>query len=175
MPVRKTIALACVAAVALHAALLMLGRGSFPHRYGLGALFVVALFIACLPAHSDATTSAPQSSRRRIGLRVFWAAVAAGCLVFVPIGSFLQWSDQAQAMVYCDGLRPALERYRQVNGHYPERLGPDLLPRPLPHALSGRKFYQAQDNGYLFSVPDRSRIFAGYEYHSARGQWDYWD
>lgn len=150
----------------------LFGRGSF----GQGILLVMATLAAfgCWAVGGLLLLIAgrPPSRWREAGL----AALALGTVLFgswasLPFGVMLNHRDIAEAQAFCEGLIPAIERFKTETGRYPE--SPPGLDKNIvwPRLIDGRLFYQADANGYGFLFINPSGMLNGFVYRSSTGQW----
>ena len=109
---------------------------------------------------------------------VICVRIGVACLLFLPISLLylplgkLWWKHNlAVAETYPARAEPALEAYKQAQGHYPEEL--DELPAhfTLPRGLTYSKY--AEQDGYFFSYPDWDAFFGAYLYDSHTKQWEF--
>jgi len=152
------------------------GRGSF----GQGILLVMttlAAFGCWAVGGLLLLISGEPSSRWREAGRT---ALALGTVLFgawasLPFGIVLNHRDIAEAKAFCEGLIPAIERFKTQTDRYPET--PPGLDENIawPRLIDKGHFYRADAKGYGFDFIDPSGMLNGFEYSSSTGQWLEWD
>lgn len=174
-------------ALALNAALVFFGRGSFGHAIllAIGVLYVAVPLFAL--AGVALVITAIVASKQKTALRtfpVFWGAVVGVLLSLVVGSSVLSWPagyavgrrDIARAKRFCNELVPLLDAYRTEHGQYPESLAelnhgrrPPLLLRREP------SFYDSNRETFRFGFVDPAGFLNGFEFSSKNGRWVEWD
>jgi len=176
MLARRWTYLALTAWLVLATLFVFCGRGSF----GQGILLVMATLAAfgCWAVGGLLLLIAGRTrSRWREAGRT---ALVIGTVLFgswasLPFGIMLNHRDIAEAKAFCEGLIPAIERFKTATGRYPE--SPPGLDKHIvwPRLIDKGYFYQADANGYGFDFIDPSGMLNGFEYSSSTGEWLEWD
>lgn len=167
--------LTCVSSLLLNMGFVLLGRGSFLQVVAVGLMLLLALAIGSFGCILYVLSRPPGPMRETAMAVLTTGAVGASCLLSLPIGAMLHQRDVARATDFCEKLRSELERYRQVNGHYPDQLSQIEVREDLPWLLKGEEFYHVRDGAYQFSFTDPSSLLAGYEFDSRQSEWNHWD
>ena len=162
------------ASAGLNLALVTWGRDPFTHILTIVPLIWISLLCACRGL-MIACGEAGSAVRRRGRSLVMFAAVLGSSILSIPFASLDNRLELDRAIRYCESLRPALERYHEAHGRYPDRLADLPIPRPLPRLLRGGDFYRPRGQFYEFTIDDPSSMLAGYDFNSQDGRWNYWD
>ena len=171
----RNVALACAASIVLNIGFVIMGRGSCLQLAAAGVMVFLAIACVGIGSFCSVFGQSPEIKNRVSAGYFTTGAVAASCLLSLPIGSMLHQREVVRATDFCEKLRPELERYRQVNGQYPDRLSQIQVRGELPSLLKGEEFYRVRDGVYEFDFTDPSSLFAGYHFDSRQGEWYRWD
>lgn len=88
-----------------------------------------------------------------------------------PFGIMLKRHDVAAAQAFCEGLIPAVERYRVGTGRYPGNPPAVAEDVAWPRLIDRAQFYRAGTEGYGFHFVDPGGVLSGFVYSSRTGRW----
>ncbi|MDB9742049.1 hypothetical protein OAB00_04295 [Akkermansiaceae bacterium] len=152
-------------------------KGSFIHLLlSLAAMFLIVLpVILFLSAWIILSKMALEKVNKKLIITYSSTLITlVAILASMGVGSFMHSLEIKEAREYVNVLIPELEKYKDLNGHYPSDLSIISALTP-PEILQKVNSYTSDDDSFCFLFKDTSTMMSGYRFDSSIGSWQYFD